>query len=238
MVIGWVEGPTANDLVKRGEGRHAGELAARWIQRVASLTVALGPSLGAPETLQRSREFAAKLRRADPVLGAAATVVTGLLALTEPTRRPRSDPGRFAALVQGVRDRARGWLAGLRAGDPAMRFAAAALPASPVRTRGTESAPGLVHGTLYARHLIELRDGPGGIDWQQFGQGPVEFDAGTFLATVWRIGQKEERLAPEAARTEEAFLSGTAGLLNRGGGARERAGQSLRRAPEERRPPS
>ena len=230
MVIGWLEGPTANDLVKRGEGRHAGELAARWIQRVASLPVALGPSLGAPETLQRARTLAANLRRADPVLGAAATVVTGLLALTEPTRRPRSDPGRFAALVHGMRERARGWLAGLRAGDPAMRFAAAALPASPVRTRGTESAPGLVHGTLYARHLIDLGDGPGVIDWQQFGQGPVEFDAGTFLATVWRIGQKEERLAPEAARTEEAFLSGTAGLLNRCAVAWYRAAMLLRLA--------
>ena len=31
VVIGWLDGPTATDLVKRGEGRRAGELAASWV---------------------------------------------------------------------------------------------------------------------------------------------------------------------------------------------------------------
>src|SRR5207237_10293778 len=123
----------------------------------------------------------------DPVLGAAAGVVAGLLALTEPKPRLRPVQSGLGALVDAVRERGRGWVAGLRASDPAMRFAAAALPPAPTRTRAKESAPGLGHGTLYARHVIDLGDGPGVIDWQQFGQGPVEFDAGTFLATVWRI---------------------------------------------------
>src|SRR5439155_708466 len=30
LVIGWLEGPTTHDLVKQGQGRRAGELAAQW----------------------------------------------------------------------------------------------------------------------------------------------------------------------------------------------------------------
>ncbi len=230
VVIGWLDGPTATDLVKRGEGRRAGELAADWVRRVVSLPVNLGSPRGAADILARTRKWAANLRAADPVLGAAASVVAGMLALTEP--QPRSAPVQsgLGALIDTLRDRARGWAADLRASDPAMRFAAAALPPAPVRTRARESAPVLVHGTLYARHVIDLGDGPGVIDWQQFGQGPIEFDAGTFLATIWRIGQKDAGLSPEAARTEEAFLAGTAGQLNPSAVAWYRAAMLLRLA--------
>jgi hypothetical protein len=72
----------------------------------------------------------------------------------------------------------------------------------------------LVHGTLYARHILDLGDGPGVIDWQKFGKGPLELDAGTFLATVWRLGLRDDRLTNEVARAEEAFRAGTSGLLN------------------------
>ena len=230
VVIGWLDGPTATDLVKRGEGRRAGELAADWVRRIVSLPVTLGPARGAADILARTRKWAANLRAADPVLGAAASVVAGMLALTEP--QPRSAPVQsgLGALIDTLKDRARGWAADLRASDPAMRFAAAALPPAPVRTRARESAPVLVHGTLYARHVIDLGDGPGVIDWQQFGQGPIEFDAGTFLATIWRIGQKDAGLSPEAARTEEAFLAGTAGQLNPSAVAWYRAAMLLRLA--------
>ena len=230
VVIGWLDGPTASDLVKRGEGRRAGELAASWVRRVVSLPVKLGPSRGAGDVLARTRKWTTNLRAADPVLGAAAGVVAEMLTLTEPTQRRRRIQGGVGGLVDAVRDRARGWVAGVRASDPAMRFAAAALPSAPAQARAKQSAPGLVHGTLYARHIIDLGDGPGVIDWQQFGQGPVEFDAGTFLATIWRIGQKDARLAPEAARTEETFLAGTAGLLDAWSVAWYRAAMLLRLA--------
>src|SRR5207247_10170188 len=36
LVIGWLEGPTARDLVRSGQGRRAGESAARWLERPAS----------------------------------------------------------------------------------------------------------------------------------------------------------------------------------------------------------
>src|SRR2546421_310613 len=100
VVIGWLEGPTASDLVKRGEGRGGG-----------------GAGVG----------------------GAAGA-------------------GRLAA---GAPPRAR---AGPRAKEP---------------------PPCLVPGTLYARHIIDAGAGPGVIDWQRLGRGPAEFDAGTFLATIW-----------------------------------------------------
>ena len=162
LVIGWLEGRTARDLVRSGQGRRAGELGARWFQRTASLPVKLGPPLGASQMLQRVRDWAAGLVAVDSSLGTKATELAETLAGTQPR----------------------------------------------------EGTPGLVHGTLYARHIIDLGDGPGVIDWQRFGQGPVELDAGTFLATISRIGLLDGTRKSEAAQAREAFLAGTAGLLD------------------------
>ena len=213
LVIGWLDGPTASHLVRHGEGRRAGELAARWVRRAVELPVTLGPPLGAAEMLHQARTWVAEMSRADPVLGGAATVVAGMLALTAPRRRQRPRAG-LRGVVEGAWERARELASGLRSADRAWRFAAAALPPRPTRSRARESPPTLVHGTLYARHLLDLGDAPGVIDWQRFGQGPQELDAGTFLATIWRIGLEDERLASEANLAEQTFLAGTAGLLN------------------------
>jgi len=213
LVIGWLEGPTAGELVRRGEGKRAGELAALWVRRAAELPVTLGPPLAAADILHQARAWVADMRRADPVLGGAATVVAGMLALTAPRRRQRRRAG-LGGVVEGLWERARAWAADLRTADPALRFAAAALPPRPTRARAVESPPSLVHGTLYARHVVDLGDGPGVIDWQRFGQGPQELDAGTFLATIWRIGLKDEGLASQARLAEETFVARTAGLLN------------------------
>jgi hypothetical protein len=215
LVVGWLEGPTANELVKAGRGKRAGELAAQWFRRVASLPVMLGPSRGAAHVLDRARHWIAQLGAADPALGRSAMVVGGMLALAPPTPgQPR--PVRDALQTRTARllRRAREWAAALRAADPGLRFATAALPQRATQTHPGESAPRLVHGSLYARHLLDLGDGPGVIDWQDFGQGPVEFDAGTFLATVWRIGLRDDRLAGEVARAERAFLAGVAGMVD------------------------
>src|SRR5438094_2466517 len=112
LVIGWLEGPTARDLVRSGQGRRAGELAARWFQRTASLSVKLGIPVG----------------------------------------------------VRDVMDWARTWVATLSADDPALGTAAVALAESLERKQPTEGTRRLVHGTLYALHLIDLGDGPGVID--------------------------------------------------------------------------
>ena len=81
------------------------------------------------------------------------------------------------------------------------------------RTEPKEDARRVVHGALHVRNILDLGCGPGVIDWQRFGQGPVEVEAGAFLASVWRVGLGGT-LAGEAARAKEAFLRGTAGLLD------------------------
>ncbi len=162
LVLAWLEGPAANELVKEGHGARAGELAARWLWRAASLAVKLGPSCGAGYALYAAGRSVAELTAAEPALGAAARTVAGSLAQTQP-----KDNGRH-----------------------------------------------LVHGTFYARHVLDMGDGPGVVDWQRFGQGPIELDAAMFLATLSRLGLRHEPHAAEAARAEEAFLSETAGLFD------------------------
>src|SRR5437879_1974180 len=135
LVIGWLDGPTAHDLVKQGQGRHAGELAAQWARRTASLPVKLGLPFGAAGMMHETRAWIGTLGTADLSVGAAARALAEALARTE----PRDD-----------------------------------------------GAVGLVHGTLYARHILDVGECPGVIDWHRFGQGPAELDAGMFLATLSR----------------------------------------------------
>jgi aminoglycoside phosphotransferase (APT) family kinase protein len=162
LVIGWLEGPTAHELVKGRQGARAGELAASWLRRAASLRLCLGPPFGAVQMLENAEARVTALSAADATLGISARKLAGRLAGSLPK----------------------------------------------------EHTPSLVHGTLYARHVLDLGDGPGVIDWQRFGQGPLELDAGMFLATIARVGLDHEELAGEAARAEEAFLAGTRSLLD------------------------
>src|SRR5438132_13402247 len=59
-----------------------------------------------------------------------------------------------------------------------------------------------------------MGDGPGVIDWQQFGQGRFEVDAGMFLATISLAALRHQEVADEATRATEAFLEGTRGLVD------------------------
>jgi 3-phytase len=176
LVLGWVEGPTAHELVKSGQGARAGELAARWLRCARSLAVKLGSPYGAARMLERAREWVADLAAADPALGTAATTLARTLSRTQPR----------------------------------------------------ESDPGLVHGTFYSRHVLDHADGPTVIDWERFGQGPAELDAGMYLATISRLALFHKPLAREAARAEEAFLTGAAGLMDERALAWHRAAALLR----------
>jgi Phosphotransferase enzyme family len=157
LALTWLDGVPLNQLIKTGQGRRAGEMAALWFRRAGSRSLRMGPPLGPGEVLFRSGLSVARLGVADPALGAAAERVAAALQQAEPH----------------------------------------------------DGHSRLVHGTLYARHILDLGDGPGVIDWQQFGQGPVEVDAGMFLATVSRLAVRHRPAADEAARAEEAFLAGT-----------------------------
>src|SRR5207245_11783787 len=102
----------------------------------------------------------------------------------------------------------------LDAADHGLGAAARQLARMLTRTLPKNGPRRLVHGTFYARHVLDQGDGVGVIDWQRFGQGPLELDAGMFLATTWRYGLDHAPLAAEAARAEEALLAGTTGLLD------------------------
>ena len=105
------------------------------------------------------------------------------------------------------------WTDRLGAADHDLGSAAAIVARRLVATQPADGATRLVHGSLYDRHILDLGDGPGLIDWDCFGQGPAELDAAVFLAVVWRGGLKPER--HEAANeAREVFFQHTAGLLN------------------------
>ena len=163
LVIGWLDGPTAHQLVKQGQGRRAGELAAQWVRRTASLSLRVGLPFCTAGMMHETRAWVCALGTADLSVGVAARALAEALARTQ----PRDDP-----------------------------------------------AAGLVHGTLYARHILDVGDGPGVIDWHRFGQGPPELDAGMFLATLTRLRVLHEEHSGESLRAEQAFLEGTRGLLN------------------------
>lgn len=88
----------------------------------------------------------------------------------------------------------------------------------------------LLHGTLYTRHILDTGDRPGVIDWQRHAQGPIEFDAATFLAKVSRFASRGTRFANEVVQAEEAFWAGTKRLLDRDSLAWYRAAVLLRQA--------
>lgn len=162
LAISWLDGTPANDLVKAGQGRRAGELAATWLWRAASLPMKLGPAFGPGDLLYEVGRSVVLLGAADHVLGRGAKAIGAALKRTQPKN----------------------------------------------------GYPRLVHGTLYARHVLDLGHGPGVIDWQRFGQGPIEIDAGMFLATLSRLGLRHDGHTSEAAHAEEAFLAGTRGLVD------------------------
>jgi tRNA A-37 threonylcarbamoyl transferase component Bud32 len=127
-----------------------------------------------------------------------------------------------------ILDKAPGWVGMLARADAELGSAAAALLRELGRTAPSVESTGLVHGTLYARHIIDTGTGSGLIDWDGFGRGPAELDAGTFLATVRRIGLSSPGAAAAVAGAELAFLAGTAGQLDESTLAWYRAAALLR----------
>lgn len=174
LVIGWLEGPSAEQLILSGQGARAGELAAKWLRRIASLPIKLGPPNGTENILARKRRQIA----ADLPLEMSSTAIARKLKRIQPK-----------ALVSH-----------------------------------------LVHGAFYSRHIIDLGDGPGVIDWKHFGQGPIELDAGIFLATLWGTRMRPEHPESEVARAEASFLSGMTGLLDEHALAWHRSAMLLRLA--------
>ena len=111
-----------------------------------------------------------------------------------------------------VLERVAGWVVDLARADPMLGSAALSVARELSITPPPPSCPGLLHGALYARHILDT-GAAGLIGWDAYGHGPLEFDAGVFMATVWRIRLSQPDAAPAVARAEQAFLAGTAGRL-------------------------
>src|SRR5207253_8753482 len=123
-------------------------------------------------------------------------------------------PGR-AVGAGGMRHGTRAWTGTLGTGGLSVGAAARALAEALARTEPRDDGSvGLVHGTLYARHILDVGDGPGVIDWHRFGQGPVEVDAGMFLATISRLAFRHPDVAHEAARAEAAVMAWARGRVD------------------------
>lgn len=120
------------------------------------------------------------------------------------------------------------WVARLFAMNPTLGIHSAEVATSLHRTELEHSPTRLVHGSFYARHILDTGDGPGVIDWQRFGQGPLEVDAGMFLATISRIALRHEDVTAEAESAEKAFLALTRGLVDENALAWYRAAGLLR----------
>lgn len=129
-----------------------------------------------------------------------------------------------------ILDQARKWVGTLAGADPELGSEAAALLRELASTQPPEESHSLVHGTLYARHIIDTGDEPGLIDWDGFGCGSPEYDAGTFLATVWRTRVSCPDARDAAVRAELAFLAGASGRLDESAMAWHRAAALLRLA--------
>jgi BlaI family transcriptional regulator, penicillinase repressor len=112
-----------------------------------------------------------------------------------------------------VLSRAHRWAAALGAAHSSLGASAESITTQLEDSVRDEPAAHVVHGRFYVRHVIDLGRGVGIIDWEHFGQGALEVDAGMFLATLWRSGRHEAK-AREAVRAEEAFLAGASYLLD------------------------
>jgi hypothetical protein len=127
-----------------------------------------------------------------------------------------AQPVRFGRAIETGRLLAKAWkwAATLEAADHDLGAAASAVVERLSAAPPPDSLPRLVHGSFYDRHVIDVGEGVGLVDWESFGQGPAELDAGVFLSMVWRIGLRDASQQAESARAMAAFLEATRGLLD------------------------
>ena len=73
-------------------------------------------------------------------------------------------------------------------------------------------APTLRHGSYYGRHVLDVGGGPGVLDWDEACQGPIELDAGDWLAWLERHAGRTQ--PPERVKEAAAiFRQGIADLV-------------------------
>jgi aminoglycoside phosphotransferase (APT) family kinase protein len=113
-------------------------------------------------------------------------------------------------------EQSRQWAATLDSADRGLGGSAAAVVGLLEQRQPADGTPHLVHGNFCTRHVLDAGGDVGLIDWSEFGQGPLEIDAGRFLASLRRTALGHRSQAEAAMHAERAFLAETAGLLDAG----------------------
>jgi hypothetical protein len=160
LVTTWLDGPSASDLIRNGQGKRAGVLAAAWLRRTAELPLVLGRPYSSREVLVEARSWVTRIGSAD---------------------------GELAEQASACLDR---------------------LSAMPP----TDVSPAVRHGSFVPRHVLDLQDGPGVIDWDSFCVGALEVDAGLYLAACSRMGTRSG-LGEAAAMAADAFRDALEGSV-------------------------
>ena len=68
IVTGWLQGPSADELIKRGQPERAGSLAAQWLRLAEPLAIPGGDLLGPEQLIEKSGLWISDLDQADPEL--------------------------------------------------------------------------------------------------------------------------------------------------------------------------
>jgi aminoglycoside phosphotransferase (APT) family kinase protein len=178
LVTRWIEGPSARELVVRGEGSRAGQLAAEWLQAVSKLELDAGRLFGPERAVKDAGKSAAAIADADAALGRQA-----------------------AAVVAAMEEQ------------------------SPSGDRVAVS-----NGSFRPKHVLDLADGPGVIDWDGFRRGQPELDGGMFLAGLAQLVEARPEAAAAADAAARAFRRRLGGLVQERALAWYEAGALLRLA--------
>ncbi|HET7251778.1 MAG TPA: phosphotransferase [Gemmatimonadales bacterium] len=88
LALEWLEGATLQALIKQGQGRRAGELAAMWPRLVAALDVRFGTHHGVNELTAKTHKYADRMGAADASLGTTASGIVRRLESTQPAEGP------------------------------------------------------------------------------------------------------------------------------------------------------
>jgi hypothetical protein len=178
LVMRWIEGPSARELIVRGESFRAGDLAAAWLRAVSELELDAGRLFGADRAVKDASKSAAMIASAD------------------------ADLGREAAAVVVVMDARR---------PPDGRVAVS-------------------NGSFRPKHVLDLVDGPGVIDWDGFRRGALEADGGMFVAGLAQLVHERPEAAAAADAAARAFREQLGGLVQDRALAWYEAGALLRLA--------
>jgi hypothetical protein len=96
VATGWLDGPSAEELIASGKGERAGALAAEWLRAAPSIAIDVGPLFGPRSALKDAAKSARSVEEESPSLGRGLWRLVRELASEPPAqRRPIVGNGSF-----------------------------------------------------------------------------------------------------------------------------------------------